>query len=508
MAINQFFNRGLNRAPDAPCLVDASVSRTYREVGARRLAVAAGLAGLGVRRGERCGVLSANCVAAFEAILAVYAAGLVYVPLNVNNVVSANVAIAGNCDVSVLFFQSAHRAAAEEVRNACPAIRLLICLDDADGFERLAATAASAPEVVNDPHDTVSIYSTGGTTGAPKGVEFSELTWDTMAANMFAALPKAAPYVYLIVSPLTHAAGTMGLLLLAVGATMVIQDGFDAEAVLQAIARQRITHLYLPPTAIYKLLAHPGVETRDYSSLKCFIYSAAPMAVDKLKRCLAVFGPVMMQFWGQTEAPIFCTHLGTEEHDIDDQHGRLASCGRPMLLTEVAVMDDAGNLLPDNQRGELVVRGNLVMLRYHKNEKATIEAGAHGWHHTGDVGYRDQAGYYFIVDRKKDMIISGGYNVYPNEVEQVILSHPAVVDCAVIGVPHDVWGEQVTAILTLQPGAAVEPDDIIALCKRMLGSVYAPKQVEIWADLPRTAVGKVDKRSIRDGFWAGRARAI
>jgi acyl-CoA synthetase (AMP-forming)/AMP-acid ligase II len=232
------------------------------------------------------------------------------------------------------------------------------------------------------------------------------------------------------------------------------------------------------------------------------------MAVDKLKRCLEVFGQVMTQFWGQTEAPIFCTALTVEDHDVANVSGRLASCGRPMLLTEVAVMDDDGNLVPDHVRGELVVRGNLVMLRYHKNEAATREASAFDWHHTGDVGYRDANGYFYIVDRKKDMIISGGYNVYPNEVEQVILSHPAIIDCAVIGVPHEIWGEQVTAIVATQPQASVSSEEIIALCKRSLGSVYAPKAVEFWNDLPRTAVGKVDKRSIRDTFWAGQARAV
>ncbi|MFH4086341.1 AMP-dependent acyl-CoA synthetase, partial [Acinetobacter baumannii] len=178
------------------------------------------------------------------------------------------------------------------------------------------------------------------------------------------------------------------------------------------------------------------------------------------------------------------------------------------LLTPVAIMDDDGNLLPRGDRGEIVVRGNLVMKGYYKNPEATAEASQHGWHHTGDVGYIDEEGYLYIVDRKKDMIISGGFNIYPSEVEQVIWAHPAVLDCAVVGVPDEKWGEAVKAVIELKPGAKLDPEEIIRICKENLGSVKAPKSVVVWDVLPRSPVGKVRKKDIRDVFWQNQARKI
>ena len=200
------------------------------------------------------------------------------------------------------------------------------------------------------------------------------------------------------------------------------------------------------------MLTEPNVREVDYGSLEYFIYSAAPMSVEKLKEALDIFGPVMAQAFGQVEAPLMCTALTPAEHIVNDpaQEARLASCGRPAMLTRVAIMDESQRLLDDGERGEIVVRGNLVMAGYYNDEAATAEAFAGGWHHTGDIGFRDRDGYIYIVDRKKDMIISGGFNVYPSEIEQVIWSHPAVQDCAVIGVPDEKWGEAVKAIVELE----------------------------------------------------------
>ena len=235
------------------------------------------------------------------------------------------------------------------------------------------------------------------------------------------------------------------------------------------------------------------------------------MAIDKLRQCLKIFGPVMAQCFGQAESPMFCALLTAEDHNVigdPAREHRLASCGRPALLTPMAIMDDDGNIMPRGEHGEIVVRGNLVMKGYYKNPEATAEVSQFGWHHTGDIGYLDDEGYLYIVDRKKDMIISGGFNVYPSEVEQVIWSHPAVQDCAVIGVPDEKWGEAIKAVIELKPDATVEPEAIIALCKENLGSVKAPKTVDFWDELPRSPVGKVRKKDIRDTFWQGQARRI
>ena len=254
----------------------------------------------------------------------------------------------------------------------------------------------------------------------------------------------------------------------------------------------------------------------EFTGRKCLLLPVPfgvmrAMSVDKLKECLNVFGPVMTQSFGQAEAPMFCTYLSPEEHLVigsNTKEKRLASCGRQTLQMRVRIMDDEGNLLPANERGEIVVSGNLVMTGYYKNPEATEEVSAFGWHHTGDIGYVDDDGYVYIVDRKKDMIITGGFNVYPSEIEQVIWGHPSVQDCAVIGAPDEKWGEAVKAVVELKPGCTLEEEEVISLCKKALGSVKAPKSVEFWKTLPRTPVGKVRKKDIRASFWKEGERAI
>jgi acyl-CoA synthetase (AMP-forming)/AMP-acid ligase II len=226
------------------------------------------------------------------------------------------------------------------------------------------------------------------------------------------------------------------------------------------------------------------------------------MSASRLEQAIAVIGPVMGQLFGQSEAPMMISTLAPGEHFCDDGSlaaERLSSAGRPTPLTTVAIMDADGRLLQTGQRGEIVVRGPLVMAGYYKNPQATEEASRHGWHHTGDIGYLDEDNYLFIVDRAKDMIITGGFNVYSAEVEQVLLAHPAVQDCAVVGLPDEKWGERVTAVLQLHPGHgdAVAPDDVKVFVRERLGGVKAPKQVEIWPDLPRSKVGKVLKTEIK-----------
>ena len=305
---------------------------------------------------------------------------------------------------------------------------------------------------------------------------------------------------YLALAPLTHAAGVLCFPVMTLGGEIVIMPKPDLTEFLALIERHRVTHTFLPPTLIYMLLGHPGLAGTDLTSLQCLWYGAAPMSAARLEEALTRIGPVLGQLFGQSEAPMMISTLAPAEHFRDDGSlatERLSSAGRPTPLTTVAIMDEEGRLLGRGERGEIVVRGSLVMAGYYKNPQASAEASRHGWHHTGDIGYLDDDNYLFIVDRAKDMIITGGFNVYSAEVEQVLLSHPAVQDCAVIGLPDDKWGERVTAVLQLRPGHAVTGDDVRAFVKERLGSVKAPKQVEIWPDLPRSKVGKVLKPEIK-----------
>ena len=514
MRIIDYFDRSAGSHPERPFLIDEAGTRSYGETQAATHAIANGLIAAGVVEGTKVAVLSPNCAAAFECVLGLNRAGAIWVPLNYRNSNDDNIHILEAFDVEVLLYHPTLAQQVDIYRERVPRLAHCFCFIG-EGPESLAAVSAGvserAPDGLGRGNETiVSIFPTGGTTGAPKGVMHKNLNWVAQIASMAAAFPVRAPPVHLVVAPLTHAAGALSIILTAQGATHVILPGFEATTVLAAIARHRVTHLFLPPTAIYALLADPEIGRQDYSSLQYFIYGAAPMSVGKLKEAIAVFGPVMAQLYGQTEAPTTCTFLAPWEHDVGDVglEQRLASCGRPTILTDVRTMADDGRLLPPNEPGEIVIRGPLLMAGYYNNPAATAEALRDGWLHTGDVGYADADGFIYIVDRMKDMIISGGFNVYPSEVEQVIWSHPAVQDCAVIGVPDDKWGEAVTAIVELKAGETASADDIIALCKQRLGSVKAPKTVEFWPQLPRSANGKVLKREIRQQFWQGRQRRV
>jgi acyl-CoA synthetase (AMP-forming)/AMP-acid ligase II len=286
---------------------------------------------------------------------------------------------------------------------------------------------------------------------------------------------------------------------------------FDALSVLENIERHHVTHMFLPPTALYAMLSHPCVKQFDYSSLKVFLLAGSPVSPEKFKQAVEVFGPCMAQSYGQTEVPMIATWLPPKvvaSAAAGDHPERLASCGRATTAVRVAIMDDDGKILPVREVGEIVVCGSLVTEGYFELPEATQEVRAFGWHHTGDVGYRDADGYFYIVDRKKDMIVTGGFNVFSAEVEAAVMELPGVRECAVIGVPDEKWGEAVTAIIALQPGAALTEAEVIAHCKARIGSVKTPKAVHFWSEVPRTGAGKFDKKAMRARFWQGTNRNV
>jgi acyl-CoA synthetase (AMP-forming)/AMP-acid ligase II len=297
----------------------------------------------------------------------------------------------------------------------------------------------------------------------------------------------------------------------SLGATNVIMPRFDALQVLRSIEHYQVTHLYLPPSALYKLLAHPEVRNFDYSSLRGMLLAGSPVSPDKLKQAVEVFGPCVCQSYGQTEAPMLMTFFDCQTlaaAAAGERSERLASCGKPTFAVRLATMDDHGNILSTREVGEIVVRGSLVCGGYYKMPEATAEIRDYGWHHTGDVGYLDEEGYLYIVDRKKDMIISGGFNVYCAEIEAAVMSLPEVHECAVIGVPHETWGEAVKAFVALHPGKFLTEAALIAYCKQKLGGVKAPKFVEFCSEIPKTPAGKIDRKRIRAPYWEQKGRQV
>jgi acyl-CoA synthetase (AMP-forming)/AMP-acid ligase II len=518
MQLIDLFDRGATYGEDAPCLI-APGGRTLRYGDVQRLSyrIARGLVAAGIGPDDKVGLLSENHLLTFVAVLGIVRSPGVWLPVNARNAPgeNANVLSRGGC--AFLFVHSRFAPQLELLREAMPALKGMVCIDaelpGAPSLEAWAAGHSDAPFRSDaGPADLVAIRGTGGTTGLPKGVLISHRNYTMLFANWYAAMPLNERPVHLVVAPMSHAAGTVAFATCGYGGCNVVLPSADPAAIIDAIGRYRVTQLFLPPTVIYKLLSHPDVRRGDYASLRYFVYSAAPMSADKLREALDVFGPVMVQAYGQAEAPFVCTVLDVEDHrrilaDPSLAH-RLASCGRASPFVRVGVMDAAGRLLPPGESGEIVVQGDLVMQGYHQDPDKTAEAMRHGWLHTGDVGYRDADGYYYIVDRLKDLIVSGGFNIAPSEVERVLWAHPSVNDCAVVGVPDDVWGEAVMAVVELKPGAAWDADAALAWCRERLGAMKAPKTIQVWDALPRSAVGKVLKRDIRERFWQGRSRRV
>jgi fatty-acyl-CoA synthase len=312
---------------------------------------------------------------------------------------------------------------------------------------------------------------------------------------------------FLIATPLSHAGAAFFTPSLMKGGSVVVLPGFDVPKVLETIEKYRITATMMVPTMIYALLDHPATKDADLSSLKTIYYGAAAISPSRLKEAIERFGPILFQYYGQAECPMTICVLRKEEHDIDDLD-RLATCGRPVPWVHVALLDDDCNPVPDGEAGEICVRGPLTMKGYWNKPEQTAEAFKGGWMHTGDVAKKDEQGFLTIVDRKKDMIVSGGFNVYPREVEDVISQHPGVAAVGVIGVPDEKWGEAVKAVVVKREGAEVDPEELKALVKEKKGAVYTPKSVDFTDALPLSPLGKPDKKALRAKYWEGTSRGV
>jgi len=513
------FERAARLYPERTAFVQPDGSKImYGEALRNVHAVARDLLASGLEEGAKVAILSPNDSAALITMLGSIRAGLVWVSLNPRNTIDDNIALAETTEASALLFHKMYEAEAERIRGALPDLALCVRLDEIAGDAgRAEAGAASAdglvlPELAHDMNKACAIFATGGTTGRSKGAVWTNQTWETLIANFWTCAPSCDHPVHLCVAPITHGAGALAIMLLPRAATNILMTTADPAAIFEAIERYRVTHIFLPPTVLYTLLSSPDLGKYDTSSLIFFLISAAPVAADKLREAVTAFGPVMCQAFGQAESPFLLTYLSpsdiAEAAQSASKEDILRSCGRATMFAEVEIMDESGQVLPVGEVGEIVTHSNLVMAGYYNDPEATAAVSEYGWHHTGDIGLKDEAGYFYIVDRKRDVIITGGFNVYSTEVENALLAHSAVLNCAVVGVPDDKWGEAVKGIVELKSDAAATPDDLIAHCKARLGSVKTPKTIEIWDALPRSPVGKVLKRDIRDQFWSGRQRLI
>ncbi|MET4430919.1 MULTISPECIES: fatty-acid--CoA ligase FadD8 [unclassified Mycolicibacterium] len=352
---------------------------------------------------------------------------------------------------------------------------------------------------------------TGGTTGRPKGVMGTTQSITTMTTAQLAEWEWPEHPRFLMCTPLSHAGAAFFTPVIVKGGEMIVLSKFDPAEVLRTIEEQKISATMLVPSMIYALMDHPDSHTRDLSSLETVYYGASAMNPVRLAEAIRRFGPIFAQYYGQSEAPMVITYLAKGDHD----EKRLTSCGRPTLFARTALLGEDGNPVPQGEVGEICVSGPLLCGGYWNLPEATAETFRDGWMHTGDLAREDEDGFWYIVDRTKDMIVTGGFNVFPREVEDVVAEHPSIAQVCVIGTPDEKWGEAVTAVVVLRPDAATDDaavaimtSEIQAAVKDRKGSVQAPKQVIVVDSVPVTALGKPDKKAVRAQFWEGSGRAV
>jgi acyl-CoA synthetase (AMP-forming)/AMP-acid ligase II len=517
MRLADYFDGAAAQYPQNLAFVDGATRINFAEAQKFVHAVAAALArAKQAGSGSHVAIYSPNDYRVTLLHLGINLADMAWLSVHTRNTVETNADILDYFDTNIVFFHSSFENYVPVLKLKLSKAKLYICIDRTSQHGRaledwLADCWVPFHNEKEDPQTTAFLQPTGGTTGPSKGAVHSHRTLEMMGVTVSTAFAITPDSRHLVIAPMTHAAGLLLLGFAIRGAANIILPGFDAEAILLLIEKEKVTHLYLPPTAVYGLMAHPRSKQTDFSSLKAFIVGAAPIAPEKFKEAVRLFGPIMYEAFGQTETLFPIVIKGPADYlksdrSFDEEAVRAA--GKAVAVARIGVMDDEGNLLPPGERGEIVVRSSMTMKCYYKKPADTAEVSQFGWHHTSDIGVLDARGFLTIVDRKKDMIVSGGFNIYPVEIERVIQGHPAVLDCIVIGVPDEKWGEAVKAVVQLKPSQTVGDEEIITLCKEQLGSTKAPKSVEFWADLPRSAVGKLLKKDVRAKYWGDRWRAV
>ena len=480
---------------DNPCLCFGDQIYTYRNVDHLSAQIANQLIIDGFETGQHGAVYSNNSAIAFIAALGIVRAGGVWIPINARNSASDNTQIMQALDCDALFFQQQFSETCTKNAISGAYTKTSICLDT-QLSDWMADASTVAPEVELSGTNLITLPQTGGTTGVPKGVMISHRNFcalDHLMREFYQSND-----VMLCVAPMTHAGGRQVLATMSLGLRFVILDKADPQAILSTVQTERVTVTFLPPTLIYSLLDQPNFNDFDLSSLRILGYGSSPMAPDRIREAIERIGPVLQGGFGQTECPMSISELKPSEHFVEGKiaEHRLRSVGQPTSICEVEILDDFAKPLPQGEHGEIGVKGPTVSEGYYKAPEETAKVRVNGWHLTGDIGYFDEDGYLYIVDRKKDMIITGGFNVYSAEVEATLMNIAGVNMAAVIGVPDLKWGERVTAYIETSDNAPTE-QDIIARCKSEIGGVKAPKQVIVVENIPRTTVGKIDKKALR-----------
>jgi long-chain acyl-CoA synthetase len=508
-----FLQKAAMLRPEQPALVHGAESISYREFRDRALAVGGNLLAMGLEAGDRVAFCLANSPRILETVFGCFAAGLVVVPINARLHAREMAYIVSDSGAEALIYGPEYQAGIMQHLAEFAGLEHRICTTAVDGaipYQSLLnadhALRQSAEVAAADP---CWLFYTSGTTGKPKGAIWTHRTVRVVIMNYLADVHNIQPgEIVAHAAPMSHGSGIVALPAVARAATNAILDSksFEPRALFAMVEAMKVSHIaFLAPTQIIKMLEEFVPGAYDLSSLKAICYGGAPIYVEHLRSAIKAFGPVFAQIYGQGEAPITISGLNAAEHArllaANDPH--IGSAGTIRTDVEVRCVDAEDRPLPPGREGEIIVRGDIVMLGYWNNPTATAEALRGGWLHTGDIGVLDEDGYLFLLDRAKDMIISGGNNIYPREVEEVIVQHPAVATVVVFGIPHAYWGEAVHALVVLESEATATAQDIIDHCGRNMAGYKKPKSVEFVDSLPVSGYGKVMRREIREKYWRG-----
>ncbi|KID28460.1 acyl-CoA synthetase (AMP-forming)/AMP-acid ligase II [Prauserella sp. Am3] len=506
MDLSRLIRRTAKQHAERPAIICDGTSQSYAEVYRRSCRLANALAGLGIDQGERVATLTDNSPEALELILGTALGGYVRSSLYTHNSVESNLYLLDLVGASVLIVQRQHYDAIEPHLGGARTVRHVLVLDGcaptgALDYEELLAAASDEDRGTEMAPDVPQVIRfSAGTTGKPKGIMHSVQAWTGVGTEMATILPELTPEdTYLAGGPLSHATIMAVPAVIAAGGSIVVLRSFEPGVFLEAVERHRCTLTFGVPTMVQLAAQHPAARTTDLSSLRAVVYGGSPMTESALQEARSVFGDILRQLYGQSEgAPV--TFLSPEDHTA--RGGKyLRSAGRPTVNTRLTIVGEDGEPLPQGEIGEIAFDNPSAFTEIWRDPDATrARKLPDGSVLTRDMGYVDEDGYLFITDRKEDMIISGGFNVWPAEVENALAAHPAVREAAVVGVPHDKWGETPMALVVLTPGAEASEDDLIAWTRDKLGPVKRVTRVRFGRELPKSGVGKVLRRSVREQY--------
>ena len=511
MLLGDILRRNAKLYPDKTAIIFEGKKYSYGETDNRIKRLANGLRSKGIQRGDRVGLLEHPCPQFIELYLAIPKIGAVLVPLNCRLAGRELEYVINDAEVKMLIMGDEFIEVVTSIQHDLKTVGTFFCIGKAPSgmgtYEDLiTGYSPEVPEIEIKEDDVAVQMYTSGTTGRPKGAMITHKNLVSMYMIRIIDFKLDKDDIFLSSVPFYHTAAEYALVILYVGGTLIIHKRFDPGNFLDTLEAEKVTLTLGVPSMINFILQHMEKYPGNYKldSLKMFLYGASPMPIALLRKAIEGFGNVFLHSYGLTEASPGVSFLKSEEHILEgpeEKTRRLASCGKEIFNVEVRVVNEKNIDVKPGEIGEIILKGDGVMKGYWKLPKETAETIRDGWLYTGDIGTIDEEGYIFIVDRMKDMIISGGENIYPREVEEVLYAHPSILEAAVIGVPDEEWGEAVKAFVVLKEGDKVSEDEIIDFCKKDLASYKKPKSIEFVDALPRNPVGKVLKKELREKYW-------